>query len=79
MAMIAGRPTAHTDRELARAPLAEPAEQAQAHRVLDASLDRYKAVARTAAGMCTVAHKRVQARAGAEAHELEVELESKVW
>lgn len=79
MAMIAGRPTAYTDRELARAPLAAPAERAQARRVLDASPDRYKIAAHTAAGMCTVAHKRVQAGAGAEAHELEVELESKVW
>lgn len=78
MAMVWGQRAAHTGKGLAQVPLAVLAGQAQARRAQGAGPGRYKVAAQTPVVMCTVAHGRLQTRAGAEVHELEVVPELKV-
>ena len=79
MAMVSEQRAAHTGKGLAQVPLAGPAGQAQARRAQDAGPGLCKVAAHTPAVMCMVAYKNVQARAGADVHTVEVELELKAW
>lgn len=77
--MVSEQRAAHRDKGLAQVPLAGPAGQAQARRAQDAGPGLDKVAAHTPAVMCTVAHRRAQARAGAKVYELEVVPELKAW